>query len=154
MALILAVDPDRFQGAALDRVGRELADHELVRASSCIDAPHLLDGRVPDLVLLPQLLPVQEEDELRSYLRAIAGADVRTLTIPVMALPGSGSPGCEPRVFAEQIREYLVVERESIVGEDDEDAPLPSMAASPIRRAHLISAAHAAASWVRARRAT
>jgi hypothetical protein len=170
MALILAVNPDRSQGAALDRVGRELAGHQLVRANSCADAPRLLDGRVPDLVLLPPLLPVQEEDELRSFLRGIAGADVRTLTIPLMARPGSGSTGgCEPKVFADQIREYLIVEhgdhdhQDDDDDDDDDNGEVPSTApstqrtffiAAPNRRRHVISAAYAAASWVRARRAT
>jgi hypothetical protein len=162
MALILAVDPDRSQGAALECVGRELIGHQFVQTPSCADAPGLLGGRVPDLALLPSLLPAQEEDDLRSYLRRLAGADVRTLTIPLLAGPGSSSAdGCEPRVFADQIREYLIVEQCASASPDEYEPPTASaptphepVAAPPNRRQRVISAAYTAASWARARRAT
>jgi hypothetical protein len=116
---------------------------------------------VPDLVLLPPLLPVQDEDELRSYLRDLAGADVRTVTIPLLAGPGSGSDGgCEPRVFADHVRQYLIVAQDASPDEYDPGpsvSPPPSLrpiAATPDRRRRVISAAYAAASWARARRAT
>src|SRR4029077_15656989 len=68
MALILAVDPDQRQHAALAYLARELDGHELLSAASCADALAALDRRPPDLVLLPVLLPPAEEGELLSRL--------------------------------------------------------------------------------------
>ena len=74
MALILAVDPEGQQGGALERLGRELGDHELVSAASCADAISAIDRRLPDLVLLSPFLPEAEEGELMSRLRGRSGA--------------------------------------------------------------------------------
>ena len=140
MALILAVDPERRQHAALACLARELDGHELLSASSCADALVALDHRSPDLVLLPALLPEAEEGELLSRLRDQAGGtDVRALSIPPLKLPGCRAhlrrrpcirPGsirsctpkitltapaeeCEPAVFADLIRGYLESAREA-----------------------------------------
>jgi hypothetical protein len=158
MAFILALDPDRRQNTALQRVGRELDGHELCVVESCTDALAAMDRRVPHLVLLPSLLPEGQENELLSRLRTHAGgASAHALTIPLLR---SVAGGCEPRVFADQIREYL--ESGGDDGGDDafderpvqQAPPLPLMFAVPKDRAHLIAAANAAASWARARRAT
>ena len=134
MALILAVDPEQRQQAALACLARELNDHELLSAASCADALEALDRRTPDLVLLPALLPEAEESELLSNLRSRAGSDVQALTMPPLKLPDTAPPApqasvhpawlnqilhpqddateqageeCEPAVFAELIRSYL-----------------------------------------------
>ena len=73
MALILAVDPEQRQHAALACLARELDGHELLSAASCADALAALDRRAPDLVLLPVLLPQAEEGELLSRLRDQTG---------------------------------------------------------------------------------
>ncbi len=127
MALILAVDPGGSQALAIERLARELDEHELVSAVSCAEAIATVERRPPDLVLLPALLPEAEEAELRSRLDA-ASSPVFTLTLPLLAsddAPPAGrlsrwlgrlragggrssTEGCHPGVFAGQIREYLV----------------------------------------------
>ncbi len=176
MALILAVDPERRQNEALACLARELDGHELLSASSCADALLALDRRSPDLVLLPHLLPEAEEGELLSRLREQAGgADVRALSIPLLKLPNttpapaSGHPAwldqilhpkdpadstaeeCEPAVFADLIRGYLESAREAAADALAAAAEL-ARAVAEQRRARLVAAARATATWVRARR--
>lgn len=178
MALILAVDAGRQQDDALDRLRCELGDHEFVSAASIADALAAMDRRMPDLVLLSPFLPEAEEEELLSRFRMGSGAgDVRALTIPLLkdtmsapaspgivrrflcrrASPSSGSgEGCEPRAFADRIREYLAsVEGVSPRREVEKGGVLqfPLRFADPSHRALVIAAASAAASWARARRA-
>ena len=182
MALILAVDPGFSQAAAIERLARELHEHELVSAETCADALAVIAHRVPDLVLLAPLLPEAEEAELRSRLHA-ASSTVCTLTIPLLAsndpapegrssrwfgrfgapVERSSTTACDPRVFAAEIREYLAAVPEAPPPEERvlPDDTLPdrgphraSRAGDPDRRAQVLAAAFAAASWVRARRAT
>src|SRR5258707_11074848 len=93
MALILAVDPEGRQHAALACLARELDGHELLSASSCADALVALDRRSPDLVLLPPLFPESEEGELLSRLREHAGgSEIRSLTVPPLKVPDATPP--------------------------------------------------------------
>jgi CheY-like chemotaxis protein len=177
MALILAVDPDQRQHAALALLARELDGHELLSAASCAEALAALDRRAPDLVLLPALLPQAEEGELLSRLRDQAGADVPALTIPQLKLPDAVAepapasmhpawlnqilhpqdtteqPGeeCEPAVFADLIRSYLGPVHEVVAGAATAVADV-ARAAAKKRRAELVAAAHATVTWVRERR--
>jgi PEGA domain len=174
MALILAVDPEQRQQAALARLARELNDHELLSAASCADALEALDRRTPDLVLLPALLPEAEESELLSNLRSRAGSDVQALTMPQLKLPDSAEPPpqssvhpawlnqilhpqgdasdqageeCEPAVFAELIRSYLWPVEEAVGAVAD-----AAKAVTEQRRQQLVAAARATVTWVRNRR--
>ena len=176
MALILAVDPEGRQHAALACLARELDGHELLSASSCADALVALDRRSPDLVLLPPLFPEAEEGELLSRLREHAGgSDVRALSIPLLKLPDAtprpasahpawldqilhpkdeadGAPEeCEPAVFADVIRGYLESARAAAAEALAAAADLAKAVAQE-RRARLVAAARATATWVRARR--
>jgi hypothetical protein len=176
MALILAVDPEQRQQAALACLARELDEHELLAAASCSDALAALGRRSPDLVLLPLLLPEAEEGELLSQLRAHAGgSEVRALSIPLLKLPDAAPPPpsahpawldqilhpkdasdgaaeeCEPAVFADLIRGYLESARSAAADALAAAAELAKAAAEE-RRARLVAAAHAMATWVRARR--
>ena len=87
-----------------------------------------LQGRVPDLVLTTSLISPRDDSALAAHLRELgsAAAHVQTVTIPLL---GSAAPkrakggmlaalrrekpqapmtdGCEPDVFAEQVRQYL-----------------------------------------------
>lgn len=177
MALILAVDPEQRQHAALACLARELDGHELLSAASCAEALTALERRSPDLVLLAALLPPSEEGELLSRLRDQAGTDVPALTIPQLKLPDavaqpapasmhpawlnqilhpqdtSEQPGeeCEPAVFADLIRSYLGPVHEVVSGAAAAVAGA-TRAAAKKRRADLVAAAHATVTWVRRRR--
>jgi CheY-like chemotaxis protein len=177
MALILAVDPEQRQLAALACLARELDGHELLSAASCAEALDALDHRSPDLLLLPALLPQAEEGELLSRLRDQAGTDVPALTIPPLKLPDAvaqpapasmhpawlnqilhpqdttDEPGeeCEPAVFADLIRSYLGPVHEVVAGAAAAVADAARGAANE-RRAELVAAAHATVTWVRKRR--
>jgi CheY-like chemotaxis protein len=131
MSLILAVEPDRRQAKQLSSVVRQHVRAELIVAESGAAALNALGGRVPDLILTPPLLPPKDEAVLTSWLRDLgdAAAHVQTLAIPILAeasarkggepsSPGifgrlrdqpkdAAAPGCDPGMFADQIRVYL-----------------------------------------------
>jgi len=129
MSLILAVEPDKRQAKQLSSVVRQHVRAEFVVAESGSAALAALGNRVPDLILTPPLLPPKDEAVLTGWLRDLgdAAAHVQTLAIPILADPsarkgeqGSSSifgrmrdqapdagPGCDPGVFADQIRVYL-----------------------------------------------
>jgi hypothetical protein len=138
VALILSVNPGGRHNAALSRLARALLGHELNGADSCAVAIAAINRRAPDLVLLPPL-PDSEEANLLSRLRAVPGG-VRMLRLPFLALDN-------PRLlaeFADQVRESLEAPPGASLVEKEKDE----------RRLHLVAAAAALASWVRARRAT
>lgn len=130
MSLILAVEPDRRQAKQLSSVVRQHVRAELIVAESGSAALSALGTRVPDLILTPPLLPPKDEAVLTGWLRDLgdAAAHVQTLAIPILAdmSPRKGAEqssgifgrlrdqpkdaaghGCEPDVFADQIRVYL-----------------------------------------------
>jgi hypothetical protein len=174
MALILAVDPEQRQHAALACLARELDGHELLSAASCADALAALDRRSPDLVLLPVLLPQAEEGELLSRLRDQTGTDIPALTIPQLKLPDAVAPPapasthpawlnqilhpqdstdqpgeeCEPAVFADLIRSYLGPVHD-VVADAASAVADAARAVAEKRRAHLVAAARATVTWVR-----
>lgn len=127
--LILAIEPDRKQAAAISALARGQLNADLIlvdRAEPALDA---LAHRVPDLVLTSLLLSPRDEAALTGRLRELdaAGAHVQTLMIPVLATGGKQSversglltrlrrprtrgaspDGCDPVVFGAQITEYL-----------------------------------------------
>jgi hypothetical protein len=127
MPLILAIEPDRRQGAHLSAVIRRRVTAELILVGTTQAALDAIGNRVPDLVLVPALLSPQDDAALAAALRVIAAAaHVQMLTIPVL---GASRPtsraggvlaalrrdksraaepdGCDPSVFAEQIASYL-----------------------------------------------
>ena len=130
MALILAINTQGRQTAALERLARELPGHELIGADSCTVAMTAVNRRLPDLVLLPEQIETGQA-ELVAYLRAVPGG-VRTLTLPPPA-PDNQAPEEGSRSFADQVRQCL---------------------ASGIGRTQLIAAGFAVAKWIRARRAS
>jgi CheY-like chemotaxis protein len=129
MSLILAVEPDRRQAKQLSSVVRQHVRAEFVVAESGSAALAALGTRIPDLILTPALLPPKDEAVLTGWLRDLgdAAAHVQTLAIPILAEPNAKnkeqggnsifgrlrdqqadtSPGCDPGVFADQIRVYL-----------------------------------------------
>jgi hypothetical protein len=127
MALILAIEPDRRQASRVAAVAKNRLHAEIVSADTTEHAIEALDGRLPDLILTSLLLSPKDEAALSDWLRASdeAGAHVQTLVIPVLGTSSSSNGGglfsrltsrakdddapggCDPEIFANQIREYL-----------------------------------------------
>jgi CheY-like chemotaxis protein len=157
--LILAVDPGGAQAAVLGRLAQELPGHEFLSADSSASAVSFVQQQVPDLVLVPLLLPESERAQLQTQLRALS-ANVQTLTIPMIALDGSASASsvpssptepCDPWAFAEQIRQHLNGPEAAGTGTATADTAAHDEHAR--RRTHLVAAATALTSWVQGRRA-
>ena len=131
MSLVLALEPDPKQAAVLKQVVRDRVGAQLVLADSKDAALAAIAERVPDLILVTTLMSPRDESELTDRLRGLEGAEhLQTLTIPLLAASGSAaepkkkrrgllsaftsdteapaSPsGCDPAVFAEEIRNYI-----------------------------------------------
>ena len=132
MALVLAVEPDHRQATILKRIVQELVRADFVLVDSRDAAIAALTARVPDVILLTALLSPRDEEELVAYLRTLAGAHhIQTHTIPQLAStaadmePKNGrglfgkllgkkeaapSPvmgGCDPDLFADEIRTFI-----------------------------------------------
>jgi hypothetical protein len=140
MALILAIEPDRRQAARISALGRGTLDAEVLVADSTERGVAALHGRHPDLILTSLLLSPKDEAGLREFEKG--GVPVPTLMIPVLSGSSRGShagsgllarlqrkpavqapaEGCDPKVFAAQVAEYLSharEERELLESDDD-----------------------------------
>ena len=139
MALILAIEPNKSQAHQLNALVRTHLKAELVTAPTAAAALSALGDRVPDVVLTPALFGLRDEAALTDRLRQLGNdaAHVQTLSIPILAPASSkngqnggilgrkkdkadANVGCDPAVFAEQIRIYLQrasVERRAQVSE-------------------------------------
>lgn len=136
MSLILAIESDSAQANAVRHVVRDLVGADLILVDCTDAATAALARAVPDLILLPAFFSPSDEAALTARLRAFRDArDVQTLTIPLLAAPGrkhrkEGGRGlfgifgrrrrdsdepvrCDPRVFADQVTEYLERAREA-----------------------------------------
>jgi hypothetical protein len=102
---------------------------DVVVAESLDDALSLIEQRVPDVVLLPPLIPVAVEDYLIAYLATIPGAGhVQILGLPRLERSHDsvqhrvrslfpwrwrqeprvvGTTGCDPGVFTQDVLTYL-----------------------------------------------
>jgi CheY-like chemotaxis protein len=150
MSLILAVEPDRRRGRQLSSLVRRFTSAEIVVAQSGAAALSAIGTRVPDLILTPALLPTQDETVLTVWLRDLgdAAAHVQTVAVPILSdtdtgpkEPGSilgrlldrseaaAGHGCDPAVFAEQIKVYL--DRAAADRKGRGQAPGPTPAAPP-----------------------
>ena len=153
MSLIIAIEPDRDQAAQLKDLVRRHTAAELILADTTEHAISAIGQRIPDLVLIPAFLSPQDDEALTSALRAThAAAHVQTLTIPVLGTPQQpksvpqsvlsrllgdqprpASPdSCDPKLFAEQISEYLerVAKDRPLSGNGNGHTP-PSPSPSP-----------------------
>lgn len=150
MPLVLAIEPDLRQATIVKRIVREkvLADVAVVDSrDAALEAIRLA---MPDVLLISALLSPRDEDELIAHLRTVDNAGhLQTHTIPQLAsalMPdgerASGgllsafrrkkkkepevAPGCDPDIFAEEIRSYLQraaeKKRERIEGEGRQDS--------------------------------
>jgi hypothetical protein len=127
MQLILAIVADQQQAAQLAALidGRLAVD--LVQAAEVGEGLLALDDRIPDLILTTPWMSPFDDGVLDEYLRDLgpAGAHVQTLRIPVLSQAPKKAPrlgfslrrrakpepttpvGCEPKVFADEIAQYL-----------------------------------------------
>ena len=128
--LVLAIEPDFRQAAIVKRIVKEKALADITVVDSRDAAIEAMRTAMPDVLLLSALLSPRDEDELMAHLRTLDNAGhLQTHTIPQLASalgPGEGrgskgllsafrrkkeaerpAPGCEPDLFAEEIRVYL-----------------------------------------------
>jgi hypothetical protein len=131
MALILAIEPDRRQASKVAAIINNRLHEELVHGDTTEHAIEKLGARIPDLILTSLLLSRKDDAALADWLRDsdAAGAHVQTLVIPVLggsardlkeegggllsrltrgrSKDDASTDGCDPEIFAAQIREYL-----------------------------------------------
>ena len=167
MALILAIEPDRKQASRVAAIVKNKLHAEIVQADTTGHAIEALGGRAPDLILTSLLLSRKDDAALADWLRESdeAGRHIQTLVIPVLGSSrdddGGGmlsrltrgrsrddatTDGCEPEVFAAQIREYLeraAEERRHAL----EDAEAAQVAAAGSSSADIDAAAPVAAGY-------
>src|SRR5262245_51400929 len=128
MSWLLIVQPDSVQADLLSEALRTHVSKDVVVADSLDDALSSIDQGIPDIVLLPALIPADAEDYVISYLGAIPAAKhVQILGIPVLEGPEQPvqprarslmpwrqrqrqeplTPGCDPGTFTEDVIRYL-----------------------------------------------
>jgi hypothetical protein len=163
--LVLAIEPDLRQAAIVKRIVREKVLADVTVVDSRDAALEAMRTTVPDVLLLSALLSPRDEDELIAHLRTLQHAEhLQPHTIPQLASTlghgdddkpargllsafrrrkGSGSvpSGCDPDLFAEEIRTYLQRAsekkrelRENPARETAVAAPAPSAGAAPSAR--------------------
>jgi hypothetical protein len=127
MPLILAIVADPHEAAQLAQLIQGRLSVDLVQAAEVGEGLLALDDRIPDLILTSPLMSPFDDGVLDEYLRDLgpAGAHVQTLRIPVLSQAPKKKPrlgfslrrrskpeaitheGCEPKVFADEIEQYL-----------------------------------------------
>ena len=127
--LVLAIEPDLRQAAIVKRIVREKALADVVVVDSLEAAIETMRTTMPDVLLLSALLSPRDEDELVTHLKTLDHAGhLQTHTIPQLASTLNGGEeraskgllsafrrkkeastvaGCDPDMFAEEIRAYL-----------------------------------------------
>jgi hypothetical protein len=126
MPLILAIVADPHEAAQLAQLVEGRLSVDLVQAAEAGEGLLALDDRIPDLILTSPFMSPFDDGVLDEYLRDLgpAGAHVQTLRIPVLSQApkkkrrlgfslrrSTPAPttleGCEPKVFADEIAQYL-----------------------------------------------
>lgn len=127
--LVLAIEPDLRQAAIVKRIVREKALAEVAVVDSRDAAIEAMRTCMPDVLLLSALMSPRDEDELIAHLKTLENAGhLQTHTIPQLAStldPGEERAsrgllsafrrkkdpapvaGCDPDLFAEEIRVFL-----------------------------------------------
>jgi len=146
--LVLAIEPDLRQAAIVKRIVKEKALADIAVVDSRDAAIEAIRSAVPDVLLLSALLSPRDEDELMAHLRTLENAGhIQTHTIPQLASalgPGEGraskglfssfrrkkepepaAAGCDPDLFAEEIRVFL--QQAADKKRELHDAPRPAV---------------------------
>ena len=98
MSWLLAVQPDPVQADALRGTFHGNITSEVVVVESLDAALSLIDRRLPDVVLLPTLIPAAVEDYLLTYLGAIPSAGhVQILRLPQIESADNSPSGDPPK---------------------------------------------------------
>ncbi len=150
--LVLAIEPDLRQAAIIKRIVREkvLADVTVVDTREA--AIEAMRTCMPDVLLLSALLSPRDEDELITHLKTLEHAShLQTHTIPQLASalqseerggrgllsafrrkkdPGPAA-GCDPDLFADEIRVFLKRAEEKKHQLQDSNHTAPDMRPSP-----------------------
>jgi CheY-like chemotaxis protein len=127
--LVLAIEPDLRQAAIVKRIVREKVLADVTVVDSRDAALEAMRTTVPDVLLLSALLSPRDEDELIAHLRTLDNLEhLQTHTIPQLASsitggdakpkgllsafrrkkePEGAMAGCDPELFAEEVRTYL-----------------------------------------------
>jgi hypothetical protein len=93
MSWLLVVQPDSVQADVLCEALRAQISEDVVVAGSLDDALSSIDQGIPDIVLLPAVIPSAVEDYLVTYLGTIPGArHVQILGIPVLERSDTSVP--------------------------------------------------------------
>src|SRR5262245_55154130 len=127
MSWLLVVQPDSVQADVLREALRTQLSEDVVVADSLDNALSSIDQCIPDVVLLPALIPAIVEDYVIAYLGTIPGArHVQILGIPILEHADSSverpapvipwrrrlrreplTPGCDPGMFTQDVIRYL-----------------------------------------------
>lgn len=131
MSWLLVVQPDPVQAGILREALRgQVSQKNILVAESLDVALAAIDRRIPDVILLPTLLPAAVEDYLVAYLGAIPSAShVQILGLPRLERSNEqvvprrtwslfpwrrrvearavGIPVCDPAVFVRDVVDYL-----------------------------------------------
>ena len=126
MSLLLTVQSDSVQATALRDLLHERVSGDVVVANSVGAALTTIDQRMPDVILIPMLMPPAEEDHLMAYLATLpAAGHVQTIRVPLLQRAAVTFPahsrffsrwdksdepmmtGCDPRAFARDVLTYL-----------------------------------------------
>lgn len=151
--LVLAIEPDLRQAAIVKRIVREKALADVAVVDSRDAAIEAMRTCMPDVLLVSALLSPRDEDELIAHLKTLENAGhLQTHTIPQLASalqageerggrgllsafrrkkdPGPAS-GCDPDLFADEIRVFLKRAEEKKVQLRDSNHATPDMRPSP-----------------------
>jgi CheY-like chemotaxis protein len=145
MSLVVAIVSDREQSRRVEAVVRGRVGAELVVGATARQALAALDGRIPDLILIPALLSPRDEATVAKRLRALgpAAAHVQAITVPLLddergagrarrpwlrllrrKPPQEATARCDPAIFADQVAAYLERARAERAAADEPVAPV------------------------------
>jgi len=150
LSLVLAIEPDLRQAAIVKRIVKERVLAEVVVVDSRDAAIAAIRTAIPDVILVSALLSPRDEADLIGHLRTLEGAaHLQTHTIPQLASTLDGDEdggglfssfrrkkrpepgfGCDPDVFADEVRGYLkhATERKREAAESGKPSQLPAIA--------------------------